>query len=92
MRNLSDESKSSFAAMAVVGSPAPVRIPLQVGIGFYQVVFSHPSMIRYLVLGLKSPSGPARIATRETIKNMLRYGAAAPEYGRFEEPPPEQPQ
>ena len=71
----SDESKASFAAGAILGSPLMIRVPLQVVEGFTQAILSHPKVIRYLALGLRSPPGPARRAARSMLENLVRYGS-----------------
>lgn len=87
MKPLTDESKASFAAGAVLGSPFMVRIPMQVGLGIYQTILQHPGVIRYLALGLRQPSGPARRATKEMLQNLIRFGAVAPDTGSDEGAP-----
>jgi len=88
MRDLSDESKASFAAGAILSLPFPARLPLQVGISAYQVLLSQPSVIRYLSIGLRQPPGPARIAAREMLETLVRYGAVAPTTGSDAGAPP----
>jgi len=92
MRDLSDESKASFAASAVLGSPIPIRLPVQAGLAFYQQIFASQTAIRYMALGLRNPSGVKRALTKEAIKDLMRYNSVAPAPERLEEPPPEQPQ
>ncbi len=71
---LSDESKASMAAGAVLSTPFAVRVPIQVGLGIYQTLLSQPKVIRYLSIGLRSPSGSVRNATRATLKTLIRSG------------------
>jgi hypothetical protein len=71
---LSDESKASMAAGAILSTPFFTRVPLQIGLGFYQTVLSQPKVIRYLSIGLRSPSGSVRNATRATLKTLIRSG------------------
>lgn len=78
MRTHTDESKASFAAGAVLAQPFFTRVPIQVGIGLYQTLLSQPQVIRYLALGLRQPPGPARIAARAMVENLVRYGAISP--------------
>lgn len=80
MAKLSDESKASFAAGAVLGiSKLTTRIPAQVSIGLYQVILSSPGMIRYLALGLHSPPGPIREKSKQLLMNIIRNGAISPD-------------
>jgi hypothetical protein len=78
MKNLSDESKASMAAGAILSLPFGTSIPPRVGLGLYQVLLSQPTVIRYLALGLRSPPGPARQAARGMLENLVRFGAISP--------------
>ena len=49
--------------------------------GIYTAIASNPTTIRYLAMGLRSPSGAVRNATRETIKLLVRTGALSPTMG-----------
>jgi hypothetical protein len=76
MGKLQDESMASIGA-GVVLSPhttAVVRLPIQGAMWLYTTILSQPGTLRYLSIGLRSPSGPVRIATREMIKQMVRTG------------------
>lgn len=84
MRTHTDESKASFAAGAVLAMPFFTRVPIQVGIGLYQVLLSQPSVIRYLALGLRQPAGPARIAARHMVESLVRFGTLAPNLNQGE--------
>lgn len=81
MRDLTDESKASFAAGALLGiSKLTTRIPLQISVGVYQVLLSQPSLIKYLAVGLRHPGSNrgARSAAyrtaKSTLKTLVRYG------------------
>lgn len=78
MRNLSDESKASMAAGAILSLPLGASIPPRVGLAAYQILLSQPKVIRYLALGLRQPPGRARQAARAMIENLVRFGAIAP--------------
>jgi hypothetical protein len=78
MRNLSDESKASMAAGAILSLPLGTSILPRVGLGLYQVLLSQPTTIRYLALGLRQPPGPARQAARGMLENLVRFGAISP--------------
>jgi hypothetical protein len=71
---LSDESKASMAAGAILSTPFAMRVPLQVSLGLYQTLLSQPKVIRYLSIGLRSPSGPVRAATKQTLKTLISAG------------------
>jgi hypothetical protein len=65
MRELSDESKASFSAGAILGiARFGTRIPIQMGLSLYQMFFSHPKVIRYLSIGLKSKRPRMRAAAK----------------------------
>ena len=83
MAKLQDESMAGFGAGAVLSPATPffVRIPIQFGMGIYTAIASNPTTIRYLAMGLRSPSGAVRNATRETIKQLVRTGALSPTMG-----------
>ena len=83
MAKLQDESMAGFGAGAVLSPATPffVRIPIQFGMGIYTAIASNPTTIRYLAMGLRSPSGAVRNATRETIKLLVRTGALSPTMG-----------
>ncbi|CAM5998755.1 unnamed protein product [Sphagnum balticum] len=74
MRSLSDEAKATFAAGFILGQPFFTRIPIQIPIAFYQNILSQPATIKYLALGLRSPAGPARQASKEILKDMIVNG------------------
>ena len=53
VKDLGDEAKASFAAGAILATPAPARWVLQAPLALYQIVLSQPTMIRYLATGLR---------------------------------------
>lgn len=75
MKNLSDEAKASMAAGAILGTPG-LNIPVRASLAAYQILLSHPTTIRYLALGLRSPPGPARIAAKALLKQTVLNGFA----------------
>lgn len=77
MRNLSDEAKASMAAGAILALPFGTSIPPRVAIGAYQILLSQPKVIRYLALGLRSPPGPARIAAKALLKQVVQNAATS---------------
>jgi hypothetical protein len=91
-KKLSDESKASMAAGAILTTPFMIRVPMQVGLGVYQTILSQPKVIRYLSIGLRSPETRTRIAAREMLKNLIRTGSLAPTMGGDQQQDEPQPQ
>ncbi len=84
MSDLSDSSKASFAAGAILSTPFFARVPIQIGIAAYQIVLSQPKMIKYLALGLRSKNGYVRDSTKGLLRTIFRYGMLPS--GQAEEP------
>jgi hypothetical protein len=84
MADLTDSSKASFAAGAVLATPFFARVPVQAGIAAYQIILSQPKMIKYLALGLRSKNTYVRQNTKGLLRTMIRYGYLPT--GQAEEP------
>lgn len=70
-----------IAAGATNALPLWVRAPANIYFGLFNTLLSQPGVIRYLATGLRSESGPARIAARKMVESLARYGAISPSVG-----------
>lgn len=74
MKDLKTGAAASLAAGMVTGGPIFTRIPLQIGIGAYQVILSSPKIIRYLSTGLRG-QGPVRKTAKMMLMSLVRHGS-----------------